>query len=297
MLVTYYDHVHSYGCDLPSHPRYVLGCSRCMRQFVKMISELYHFKLSASFHLAVGDDVIPVSLVDLVNCVNHTVLYFAWNTYLQDLGKFCVFYILQSNLMLCGSGLNSLKRWMFVTIWLVHSSYQINIPLSKLTTHRSNMESPKSSPLRACIQRIGSGIKKLRVPGSIWFSQDACPLLETVCSANEGSSVVGLENVATGTLQSQNIPSTLSLWSQREIVEQSPASKSEPDLASVQAGLPRSGAIDAGLNILKLAAQLLDSALDGSFVPGLKGAVSAVLKITDQFEVSFTLLVNLDSQF
>jgi uncharacterized metal-binding protein YceD (DUF177 family) len=77
MLVTYYDHVHSYGCDLPSHPRYVLGCSRCMRQFVKMISELYHFKLSVSFHLAVGDDVIPVSLVDLVNCVNHTVLYFA----------------------------------------------------------------------------------------------------------------------------------------------------------------------------------------------------------------------------
>jgi hypothetical protein len=48
-----------------------------MRQFVKMISELYHFKLSVSFHLAVGDDVIPVSLVDLVNCVNHTVLYFA----------------------------------------------------------------------------------------------------------------------------------------------------------------------------------------------------------------------------
>ena len=80
MLVAYYDHVHSYGCDPPSQLRYVLACSRCMKylvQFVKMISELYHFKLSVSFHLAVGDDVIPVSLVDLVNCVNHTVLYFA----------------------------------------------------------------------------------------------------------------------------------------------------------------------------------------------------------------------------
>jgi len=90
---------------------------RYLVQFVKMISELYHFKLSVSFHLAVGDDVIPVSLVDLVNCVNHTVLYFAWTTYLQDLSNFRVFYILQSNLMLCGSSVATVVTDVFQLNW------------------------------------------------------------------------------------------------------------------------------------------------------------------------------------